>query len=231
MTPEELANISPYLELNISKKAKRIALRLDTTRRVMKLVVPERFNMKKARAFALEHQGWIKAKVEELPAPVRFTSGSIIPVLGQDRVLNIEYDKTVKITTIELTAHAINVCTNQSDPTNRIIRFLKREARLTLGNLAREKAMMIDKQIRSIQIRDTKTRWGSCGPDGTISFSWRLIFAPWLAMDYVVAHEIAHLVHMNHGKSFWTLCEKLSDGYHEGKAWMKHNGNELMRYG
>ena len=231
MTPSELEMISPHLELQVSKRARRVALRLDSAKRVMKLVVPEKFSMKKAKKFALEHQGWIREKIAELPDPIKLEHGAVIPILGQDRTIFVTHKHDTKITRVHLQESALLVETNQADPAKRILRYLKNESRQTLGNLAREKAQSINKNIRSIQIRDTKTRWGSCGPDGTISFSWRLIFAPWSAMDYVVAHEAAHLVHMDHSKKFWNLCESLSEDYTSGKKWIRKNGNDLLRYG
>ena len=93
------------------------------------------------------------------------------------------------------------------------------------------KAERIGKRVRSVQVRDTKSRWGSCAQDGSLSFCWRLIFAPTVAFDYVVAHEVAHLSHMNHGKRFWSLCEKLSANYTAGKRWMQVHGHTLMCYG
>lgn len=227
----DLAYISPRLELKISRRARRIALRLDSASRVMNLVVPVRFNMKKAEKFALEHREWIREKLADLPAPVPFTHGAVIPVLGRARQLDITYDPALKITTITMDEDRITVSTNQQDPANRIARFLKNEARTHFSRLAHEKAVLIKKQIKEVQIRDTKSRWGSCGPDGRISFSWRLIFAPYAAMDYVVAHEVAHLTHMNHGQQFWKLCEELCDDYHQGKKWIRSHGNELLRYG
>lgn len=226
-----LRDIHPSLQLKISPRARRIALRLDTSARVMNLVVPERFSKKKARQFAFEHQGWIREKLDELPQPIAFEHDAIIPVLGKNRRLDIHFDPAAKITTISMFDGVISVRTNQQDPTSRIIRFLKKEARATLSNLVREKAAEIERPVKAIQIRDTSSRWGSCGPDGRISLSWRLIFAPWEAMDYVVAHEVAHLVHLNHGKRFWALCAKLCDDYSGGKHWMRTQGNELMRYG
>lgn len=226
-----LAYISPQLELKISKRARRIALRLDSANRIMNLVVPPRFSPKKAENFALEHRDWILRKLAELPQPVPFSHGAEIPILGYARRIAIDYDPAAKLTDIKLLENEIRITTSQTEPAGRLTRFLKAEARNTLSNLAREKAARIEKIIKEIQIRDPKSRWGSCAPDGKISFSWRLIFAPYEAMDYVVAHEVAHLVHMNHGKRFWTLCEKLSDNYTFGKNWIRTNGHELMRYG
>lgn len=82
-----------------------------------------------------------------------------------------------------------------------------------------------------LKIKDMKSRWGSCAVSGEISLSWRLIFAPIVAVDYVIAHEVAHLVHHNHSPSFWTLCRELSRDFDEGTRWMKHHGSELMVYG
>ena len=100
-----------------------------------------------------------------------------------------------------------------------------------MQNLVHEKAAEIGKDVTSVSLRDTKSRWGSCSSNGSISLSWRLIFAPWDAMDYVVAHEVAHLIHMNHGKDFWALCATLSANYSTGKKWMRTNGHELMCFG
>lgn len=226
-----LRDIHPDLQLKISPRAKRIALRLDTAGRKMNLVVPKRFSMARALDFAAQHKGWINEKLGELPQIVALEDGSIIPVLGRDRTLNISYDSASKRTSITLEDNDIIISTNLDDPSPRLKRFLKKEAEETMANLAEEKAASIGVNISAFQIRDTKSRWGSCSPEGKIMLSWRLIFAPWDAMDYVVAHEVAHLVHMNHGREFWKLCESLSDNYKTGKTWMRSNGHELMRYG
>ena len=188
-------------------------------------------SQKKAEQFVIEHRTWIQQKLAELPTPVLFTDGSIIPVLGKERLIAITHNPDSKITRIRLDDEHLQVNTNRDDPSGRITRFLKTEAKETLTNLAREKAGILEREVAAVQIRDTKSRWGSCGPDGRISLSWRLIFAPWDAMDYVVAHEVAHLIHMNHSRKFWDLCASLSDNYKEGKKWMRNQGNDLMRYG
>jgi predicted metal-dependent hydrolase len=123
------------------------------------------------------------------------------------------------------------VSTYLDNPSGRILRFLKEQARKNISELAYKKADIIDKEIKSIQIRDTKSRWGSCGQNKRLSFSWRLILSPPESLDYVVAHEVAHLVHMNHTRKFWTLCEELSYDYINGKSWMREHGNSLMRFG
>ena len=80
-------------------------------------------------------------------------------------------------------------------------------------------------------MRDTKSRWGSCSSKGNLSFSWRLIFAPEEVVDYVVAHEVAHLAEMNHGPRFWRLVETLMPGYARHRRWLDRHRAELLAYG
>jgi predicted metal-dependent hydrolase len=106
------------------------------------------------------------------------------------------------------------------------------EMRHRLVPLVHAKAQRVDRTVRRITVRDNRSRWGSCGPDGGLSFSWRLVFAPAEVMDYLVAHEVAHLVHMNHGPRFWALARSLCDSPIETpQAWLKANGETLLQYG
>ncbi|MDB2683015.1 M48 family metallopeptidase [Alphaproteobacteria bacterium] len=214
-----------------STRAKRISLRLDNKDRVFVLTVPKRCSAKQAQDFALTHEEWMQEKLEELPESVPFVHGSIIPILGYNRELEIFYNKSLKATDIVLRRNRLTVYTNREDPTQRIVRFLKSLAKETMEEIAYERAARIRKTINNLYVRDTKTRWGSCSSDGNISLSWRLIFAPFEAMDYVVSHEVAHLKHLDHSPRFWALCRELSDDYENGHYWMKHYGPELMRFG
>ena len=214
-----------------SKRAKRVALRLDPVERVVNLVVPEKMSLKKAYFFAQEHEAWVKETLSKLATPVSFSHGVELPVFGDIVTININHNPELKRTTLKQYDDILQVNTYQLDATNRITTHLKKLARSGLADMASEKAEIIGKEISSVSVRDTKSRWGSCSADSKISFSWRLIFAPYDAIDYVVAHEIAHLVHMDHSKDFWALCRSLSDNFVEGKYWMQNHGNELMRYG
>lgn len=226
-----LEEISPHIKPRISKRAKRIALRLDPKTNDIHLVIPPRASMKKALDFAFTHQDWIREKIETRPAPIPFEDGVSLPLFGEDIMLDIYYDITLKRTSITLNKNILSIKTNKEEPSLRITRFLKEKARERLASLAHEKAGQIDKTVKRVQVRDTKSRWGSCSPDGTISFSWRIIFAPIAALDYLVAHEVAHLTHKNHGPQFWALCEELSTDYKAGKEWIRKHGHSLMRYG
>lgn len=225
------AEISPRLKITISERAKRMALRLDPRKRVIHLVVPKRASMHTAYLFAKDNKEWIREKLRELPKQVPFKDGETLPILGRDRKIIILYNEALKHTDIVLKKDELLVLTNKTDPTVRIRRFLIELAREKLVELAYEKAALIRRKIDDVVIKDTRSRWGSCSEDGRLSFSWRLIFAPLKSFDYVVAHEVAHLVHLDHSDNFWRVCERLSRDYEEGKDWMAENGHDLMRFG
>lgn len=222
---------SGVLRIKHSKRARRLALRLDPKERVINLVVPKGVSMRKAQDFARYHGEWIDTVLQELPPLLPFDHERVIPILGADRKIDIQFDENRKSTQIELTPDSLIVRTDRNDPAPRIKRYLKNLVRDKITEMVNAKALDINKPIKAISIRDTKSRWGSCSADGKLSFSWRLIFAPSMAMDYVVAHEVAHRIHMDHSKKFWALCEDLCIDYVEGKYWMRNHAQELMRYG
>ncbi len=220
-----------YIKLRKSTRARRMALRLDAKERVFHLVLPKGMSLRSAKDFIEEHERWMKEKLRELPHPVSFAHGEILPIFGRHRTINIIKRKTLKTTNVILNHNELLVVTNLDDPTAKIKRFLAKIAKERLAELAEEKAALVGRKIKEIHVRDTKSRWGSCAEDGGLSFSWRLIFAPNEAFDYVVAHEVAHLRHMNHGRHFWNLCRAISADFLEGHYWMQNYGQDLMRYG
>jgi predicted metal-dependent hydrolase len=221
-----------HINVRKSARARRLALRLDPKARVFDLVVPKGVSMRKAERFAESHEGWMRDKLAELPSAIAFVDGAIIPVMGRDRVIDVFVDDSIKRTKITMTDTHLEVRTNLDDPQSRIRRWLKALAKEELEAMSHVKAAEIGKNVAAVSIRDTKSRWGSCSESGKISYSWRLIFAPWAAIDYVVAHEVAHLQHMDHSKAFWSVCEGLSEDYKAGHGWMKRHGSEeLMRFG
>lgn len=226
----DFSTISPHIRVKISPKAKRLALRLDSRARHVNLVIPARASLKKAYEFAELNQHWIIDKINGLPRPVPYANGTVFPIMGKDRTLRI-LRGTSKITRIDLTDTELIVITQLDDPSPRIGRFLKTLALKELGSLADTKAASLNKKLSKFVVRDMKSRWGSCSIDGRMTLSWRLIFAPMSSIDYVISHEAAHLLHANHGKSFWALCEKLSDDFATGHAWMQKNGAGLARFG
>jgi hypothetical protein len=112
----------------------------------------------------------------------------------------------------------------------RLLDYLKREARKTLTARTQELTSRIGLAPKRITVRDTESRWGSCSADRALSFSWRLILAPPFVLDYVVAHEVAHMRHMNHGPRFWNLVRELVGDVDSPQAWLSANGPLLHRY-
>ena len=221
----------PLYTIKSSKRARRLALRLDPLERIFYLTVPLRCPLERAYEFADTHEEWMKKALSELPSPQPFSHGAVLPVLGHNITLNITHDPTVKITSIKENESTLYVTSNLEDPGIRIERFLKKKAKEILYKKSKEKSVTINKKIENVSVRDTKSRWGSCSSDKNLSYSWRLIFAPPLALDYVVAHEVAHLKHLDHSAKFWALCRSLSENFVEGQFWMQNHGHELMRYG
>jgi predicted metal-dependent hydrolase len=224
------ADISPNLVVKINPRAKRMALRVDTKRRAVNLVLPKRASMRRAYEFAIEHKYWIREKIAELPEKIDFTDGTVFPLLGEKITVRIIKKSTLRKTDIQLINKELIVSTNKDDPTSRIKRFIINYAKERLSQLSHEKSALIGKKITEISVKDTTSRWGSCSHDRKLSYSWRLIFAPYDAFDYVVAHEVAHMNVMDHSPAFWIECEKLSKNYSRGKSWMRRHSNELVKY-
>ncbi|MCB1551110.1 MAG: M48 family metallopeptidase [Alphaproteobacteria bacterium] len=226
----DFAAISPHLNIRISPKAKRLALRLDSHAGCINLVIPHKSSMKKAYEFAQLNQSWIIDKIGSLPSPVPFIDEQTLTLMGKEHKIKIEICDR-KYTEIKVIDGEIRVKTQLDDPSSRISRFLRKLAETELKKIADQKAAILERKLTGFCVRDMKSRWGSCSTDGRMTLSWRLIFAPYHAMDYVVSHETAHLIHANHGKKFWELCSSLSTDYSTGKEWMRLNGVNLGKYG
>lgn len=186
---------------------------------------------KRAYQFAEKHIDWMLSKLDLIPSRILYSDGTRIPILGKERVLTIHYDPDRKSTRVKITQDELLVTTNKQDPSKRIERYLKNEIKTYLTDLSFDKAARIGKSIRRISVRDTRSRWGSCSPDGNLSYSWRLVFAPLSVIDYLVAHETAHLKYLDHSHKFWELCKFLSNDYASGKKWIRDNGHILHCYG
>lgn len=226
----DFSTISPHLTVRISPKAKRLALRLDAHAGCVNLVIPQKASLRKAYEFAESHQEWIEDKIGALPRPVPFDDGQIIPVMGKNCAIKIIKGER-KYTEINLVEDILEVRTPLADPTSRVTRFLRQHAEKELKKIADAKAATLNRKLSHFCVRDMKSRWGSCSTDGRMTLAWRLVFAPQPAIDYVISHEAAHLIHPHHGSTFWNLCAELSTDYSTGKKWMRLNGVHLGRYG
>lgn len=217
--------ITPYH----NNRAKRLSMRVDSKNCHIRLTIPPRISERAIRRFLNNNIGWVMEKSAALPEknkkPVH---GDIIQFQGRDYTLHIEKHNK-RITTITAQDDGVlKVMTSRDDPSANIKRWMIDRSRLYAESLAPQKAAIISKKIGKIDMWDTTSRWGSCSSDGRIMLSWRLVMAPEYVFDYVIGHEVAHLVHMDHGADFWDLCYELSDRPDEARTWLKRHGNSLL---
>jgi predicted metal-dependent hydrolase len=212
-----------------SARARRTSLRVDPARRRIVLTAPLRMSRSTAVGFAESQAGWIAARLKRLPARRPFVDGAEVPLFGVPHVIRHCPDTRG---TVWLEGMEIHVAGRPEHLARRLRDWLMAEMHCRLPPMVHAKALRVQRPVKRITLRDNRSRWGSCTPDGSISFSWRLVFAPALVVDYLVAHEVAHLVHLNHGPRFWALARDLCEGpMDEAEAWLKANGETLLQYG
>jgi predicted metal-dependent hydrolase len=210
-------------------RARRASLRVDPANRRIVLTAPLRMARGTALGFAEAQAGWIAARLGRLPERRPFVDGAEIPLFGVPHRVRHRPDARG---TVWCEDGEIHVAGRAEHLPRRLKDWLTAELRDRLVPLVHAKAARADRAVKRITVRDTRSRWGSCGPDAAMSFSWRLVFAPPEVLDYLAAHEAAHLVHLNHGPRFWALARTLCDGPIEGpQAWLKRNGETLLQYG
>jgi predicted metal-dependent hydrolase len=218
--------------------ARRFTLRVRTATRDVVLTMPPRGSIISARNFVERHAAWIGVRLQRLPEPMPFGAGEIVPVRGiNHRIVerpnqrgtawieaapNPQSDKSLPM---------LCVAGERAHVARRVQDFLMREARRDIEAAVARHAGKLGVSPRRITLRDTTSRWGSCSSTGALNFSWRLIMAPSYVLDYLAAHEVAHLVHMNHSPAFWKILGKLSAHVERAEAWLKINGAGLLRFG
>jgi hypothetical protein len=211
-----------------NKRARRIILRFDQGLGRIVVVLPRRTPLEEGRRFALSNKGWIRDRLELLPEPAPFRPGASIPFMGvRHRIRHRPEARGA----VWLEDGGIHVAGHLEHLPRRVEDWLRRQARREIERRAHAKAEQIGRRIAGISIRDAVTRWGSCSPRGKMSFSWRLILAPRWVLDYVVAHEVAHLRELNHGPRFWKLTAELTRDPDAARAWLNEHGHHLHRYG
>ncbi|MBN9539271.1 MAG: hypothetical protein BGN99_32035 [Alphaproteobacteria bacterium 65-37] len=210
-------------------RARRASLRVDPANRRIVLTAPLRMARGTAVGFAEAQAGWIAARLRRLPERRPFRDGAEIPVFGVPHVIRHRTDRRG---TVWRQDGEIHVAGGIDHLPRRLRDWLVAELKAELVPLVHAKAAQVERPVKRITVRDSRSRWGSCGPDAAMSFSWRLVFAPPEVLDYLVAHEVAHLVHLNHSPRFWALARTLCDGPIERpQAWLKQNGEVLLQYG
>ena len=213
------------LTLRRSARAKRITLRISQLDGRVTLTMPTRLAQREALAFARTKEQWIRQHLDARGTDIDVTLGAKVPLGGQDLPVVAGQGRTVRIT-----AEGIAVPGPADRVGARLGAHLKELARDRLAGACDDYAARLGRPYARITMRDTRSRWGSCTSDGGLMFSWRLIMAPPAVLDYVAAHEVAHLAEMNHSPAFWAGVERIYGPYAAPRKWLRQNGNALHRY-
>ncbi len=229
---EALTNVSGLpvpIQIRPIRSARRLRLRYDDARGILKLTCPPRTSRKAALAWALDQRGWIETQLSKALPAEPFLSGAVIPVEGVDTLL-------VSLETAPRAAQCVAGELRCGGPAagfeRRVTAFLKSRALEVMSAEVAEFAAAAGVNPRSVTVGDAASRWGSCSSDGRIRLSWRLILAPPCVRRFVVAHEVAHLAHLNHGPEFKGLEARLyGPGLSEAKAALRRVGPRLRRFG
>lgn len=216
----------PPVEITLrrSARARRFSLRVSRLDGRVTLSMPARAREAEALGFAAEKAGWLRAVLGTAAAREAPAFGAVLPFEGRELELRPAAVRAVRVEGDALLAPA--------DPRllgARVAAFLKLAARQRLQAACEAHAAAVGRPIARITLRDTRSRWGSCTVDGALMFSWRLIMAPPEVLDYVAAHEVAHLVEMNHSDAFWAVVRRLMPAYERHRRWLKRNGAGLHR--
>jgi predicted metal-dependent hydrolase len=221
------------VQIRRHKQARRYTLRIQAATREVVLTIPPRGTLKEAGAFAHKHGGWIAARLGRLPQAAPFADGAVVPL--RDEPHRITHRRGARGTVWTETGadgeRLLCVAGQKPHIERRIGDFLRREAKRELEEASRRFARQLGYAIQRVTVRDQTSRWGSCSTTGMLSFSWRLILAPTQVLEYLAAHEVAHLVEMNHSAKFWRLVERLFPDHERAKTWLDVHGADLHRYG
>lgn len=221
----ELNDEEVEVRVRQNAQARRMILRVCPTSGDIKLTVPKRTGKRAAQRFVTSHLDWIGNE--------RSRALEITP-LGHGDTLMFE-GQPLTVCYTDVSPRGVNTCDGAihvggpaDHAPRRLLVWLKAEARKRVAAASERHATALGVQFNRIGIGDMKSRWGSCSSRGTLKFNWRLVMAPAEVLDYVAAHEVAHLLEMNHSDRFWAHVERCVQGYERHRRWLKHNGQGLF---
>lgn len=210
-------------------RARRLTLRIDAGGRGLRITVPPGVSRTEVERFLFKHQGWLEQRLAKVPDRPQVRPGIKIPIRGVPHLVVHEPARRGTASVVQGEAGpTLIVCGDRRHLPRRVADFLKREARRDIEPLVARHTAAVGRKARRISFKDTSSRWGSCSADGNLSFSWRIVMAPPPVINYLVAHEVAHLKEMNHAPKFWKLCAQLCPDTERCKAWLKRNGGALQ---
>ncbi|WP_196260381.1 M48 family metallopeptidase [Pelagibacterium limicola] len=217
--------------VRVSDRAKNYRLSISP-RHGPVLTVPRLGRWRDAEAFLSRHAGWLDARLESTGEAPRIAHGAIIPLRGEDhRIIALDRARGLVTPTRGIEGAELHVPGGEAHCRRRLIDWLKTEARADLEAACAIHAGTLGVKVAAISLRDQSSRWGSCSSARRLNFNWRLVMAPPFVLDYVAAHEVAHILEMNHAPVFWRTVGRALPDYEKGRRWLKANGQQLMRIG
>lgn len=213
------------LKLRKNARARRMTLRISRVDGAVTLTVPRGVSEREALAFAAEKQDWVIGHLSKQSVPEQVGPGQSLSVAGQ--LFSIEEGSGAR-----LRVDGNRILLSQPVERGRVhlLAWLKEQARAELTRACDRYSGQLGRRYTRLTLRDTRSRWGSCSSAGALMFSWRLILAPRHVLDYVAAHEVAHLQEMNHSASFWQVVHDLYGPHQEARDWLRQDGPGLHRY-
>ena len=215
------------VRVRLNPRARRMIVKVNPATGEISVTAPSRRGVAHALDFARGEKDWIAGQLAKAPGPVSMSAGNRIPFRG--KLHEIRFDAKGP-SPVWLEDGVIWVSGREAHGPRRVLDFLKNEARKAFENRALHHAARLGVKPSRITVRDTASRWDSCSSARSLSFSWRLILAPDFVLDYVVAHEVAHLREMNHSPRFWAHVKNLVADRSLAQNWLRVNGRELQRY-
>ena len=211
-----------------NRRSKRLTLRIMPGDCELRVTVPPRTPYREIDAFLYRHRNWVVTRLARLPAPQPVHDGAIVPFRGlPHRIIHKGRGRGLVQLATAGGEQQIHVHGPIEHLPRRVVDFFKKEARAAYKEAVGRHSKSLGLSPRSITIGDAKTRWGSCSSSGTLSFSWRIILAPPDILDYLAAHEVAHLREMNHSPRFWRLVEQICPHMVASRAWLISHGPTL----
>lgn len=215
------------IKIKRHRTSRRLIVRYQPLQKSISLTLPQRVSLKQGLHFVNERREWILRQVMQYSHVTFFVHGQVIPVLGKN--IRLEHNGGRGVTCEH--EGVLQVYGSSEFMERRVKKWLVQKTKTEIITLAENFASRLGiKKIGNITLRDTSSRWGSCSHDGNLSFSWRLVFAPYEVLQYIVAHEVAHIREHNHSADFWALVAQLCPEFQTSRNWLKRNGKTLYMY-
>ncbi|UXN71218.1 M48 family metallopeptidase [Devosia neptuniae] len=196
------------------------------------LTLPPHGKWVEAENFLHRQHNWLAARLKRAPEATPFTDGEVVTLRGVEHRIVATGKLRGRVELAEIDgAPAVLVPGDAAHQARRLTDWLKSEAEADLVRQSAIHAARLGVVVKAVKLREQKSRWGSCSSSGNINYNWRLILAPPFVLDYVAAHEVAHLVEMNHSAAFWATVKRTLPDMERGRAWLKAHGRQLMAYG